>query len=411
MLRVPVDRIEPGMVLARPISLERCAPGFVLPREHAISTDVVSMLVKHGIREVWIRSTDLEFLEEALDQELVEHQRAVYRQVRCNFEKIMRGTNPEVDFDHFRESLSDLFDYLKRSRCGDVLLHKVDNYDDYLLSHSTNVCYLALVLGMRLEQYIAEQQSGYRTDEGSHIQLLGMGCLLHDVGKTRIPVDILNKPRRLTADEMELVRRHPVYGYEMVKGQVPAAVADVILNHHQRFNGAGYPARVDLRTGETLPSLAGEQISIYSRIATVVDIYDAATSHRCYSGAKPSVQVLHEMRTACRGFFDPRVEETFYQIIPPFPIGQIVRLSDGVEAVVVDFNSDCPACPKVQGIRDPRGGLYADPARQEIDLALTDDVAIVEVGGVDVRPFVASQMPVLELAGQPFGGSPLDAPV
>ncbi len=129
-------------------------------------------------------------------------------------------------------------------------------------------------------------------------------------------------------------------------------------------------------TGEELSPLAGRQIPIFSRIATVCDVYDAATAQRCYSPAKPPVQVLHEMRTSCKGAFDPSIEAAFYQIIPPFPIGQMVTLSNGVEAVVVDFNPRVPVRPKVQGIRDPNGEKFRDPSLHEIDLAIHTDLQI-----------------------------------
>jgi HD-GYP domain-containing protein (c-di-GMP phosphodiesterase class II) len=177
----------------------------------------------------------------------------------------------------------------------------------------------------------------------------------------------------------------------MVKGRMPAAATEIVLNHHQRWDGAGYPSRIDARTGEVLPPLAGRQIPIFSRIATIADVYDAATSMRCYSKAKLPVQVLHEMRTYCRGHFDPMVEHAFYQIVPPFPLGQVVGLSNGVEAVVVDFNPQRPVRPKVQALRDPSGARYADPSLEEIDLGYHEDLMIASVDGVDVREYQVSQ--------------------
>ena len=184
----------------------------------------------------------------------------------------------------------------------------------------------------------------------------------------------------------------------MVKGRVPAAAAQVVLNHHQQYGGGGYPARVDSRTGETLPPMAGKQIPVFSRIATVVDVYDAATSQRVYQAAKLPVQALFEMRTACQGFFDPQIEQAFYQIIPPFPIGQVVTLSNGVEAVVVDFNPKHPVRPKVQGLRTPTASGFADPSLEEIDLALYGDLEIAWVDGVDVRPYQTSRLAAESLA-------------
>jgi hypothetical protein len=165
----------------------------------------------------------------------------------------------------------------------------------------------------------------------------------------------------------------------------------VVLNHHQQYGGGGYPVRVDSRTGQPLPPMAGKQIPVFSRIATVVDVYDAATSQRVYQAAKLPIHALYEMRVACRGFFDPYIEQAFYQIIPPFPIGQVVTLSNHVEAVVVDFNPKHPERPKVQGLSDPSGVRYPDPALEEIDLAMYPDLEIAWVDGVDVRPFQASR--------------------
>jgi hypothetical protein len=99
------------------------------------------------------------------------------------------------------------------------------------------------------------------------------------------------------------------------------------------------------------------------------------------------------MRTVCKGFFDPVVAAAFCRTVPAFPIGQVVTLSDGCEAVVVDFNPDIPARPKVQCLRTPDGERIADPSLEELDLSLICDVQIVAVDGVDVRPFLASHEP------------------
>jgi HD-GYP domain-containing protein (c-di-GMP phosphodiesterase class II) len=267
------------------------------------------------------------------------------------------------------------------------MLQKLDAFDNYLMSHAANVCYLSLLLGLKLERYLIAERTWKTAREAKDLQLLGLGAMLHDVGKMKVPGDILNKPGRLTSEEMEIMRQHPVFGYDMLRGQVPSAATQVVLNHHQRYDGTGYPARRDVRTGDELPPLAGKQIPVFARITTMADIYDAATAKRCYCEAKLPVQVLFELRTLCRGAFDPVIEQAFYEIIPPFPIGQIVTLSDGVEAVVVDFNRRRPFRPKVQGIRAPSGERFADPALFEIDLALYLDLSICAVNGVDVRPF------------------------
>jgi HD-GYP domain-containing protein (c-di-GMP phosphodiesterase class II) len=301
-----------------------------------------------------------------------------------------------LDVDRFSESIRDLFISLNENNRGHVLLSKLDAHDNYLLSHSANVCYLAMLLGMKTSAYLAHHGAADAAD----LQHLALGCLLHDVGKMRVPLEILNKPDRLTEEEMEIIKRHPRYGYEMVKGQIPETAADIVLNHHQRFSGGGYPSRIDTVTGEETTPLVGEEISVFSRVATIVDVYDAATSKRVYSRAKPPVQVLHEMRTWCEGFFDPELEQAFYEIIPPLPVGQVVRLSDRSEAVVVDFDPRCPVQPRVRRISHPSGEPLGQHEDEEIDLAQCDDLHVQEVDGLDVRPFLALQQGLsAELAG------------
>ncbi len=391
MLRVPIQNLRPGMILARPIPLPQDPRRFLVQRDREVPPDAIPKLKELGIYEVWIRYRDLEFLEDLFDEGLGDRQREVYGHVRRNFESVMRGAAIEMDIGRFQTSIGDLFGFLKQSSCGNVLLQKLDAFDNYLMSHSTNVCYMALLLGLKLERYLIEERSFKRPREAKDLQLLGLGCLLHDCGKMKIPSHVLNKPTRLSKDEMAVMELHTVYGHEMVKGQTPASAAQIVLNHHQRYDGSGYPARVDAASGDELPALSGKLIPIFSRIATVIDVYDAATSQRCYSAAKLPVQVLHEMRTWCKGFFDPVVEQAFYEIIPPFPIGQIVKLNNGIEAVVVDFNPRHPVRPKVQGIRSPSGERFADPALEEIDLAANPEISIDWVNGVDVRPFQVSQ--------------------
>lgn len=391
MLRVPIHKIQPGMILARPIPLPHDPYRYLLQRDLEIPMELVPRLKQLGILEVWVRNRDLEFLEDLIDEGLSEHQREVYFHVRRNFEAVMRDSTVELDLVHFQESIAALFSFLKGSSTSNILLQKLDAFDNYLMSHSTNICYLSLLVGMKLDRYLIDQRCHKTAREAKDLHWLALGGLLHDVGKMRVPPEILHKTGELTEREMHEMRLHPLYGYEMVKGSVPAAAAQVALNHHQRFDGAGYPARIDYQTGEELTPLAGKQIHVFSRIAIVADVYDAATSQRCYSGAKLPVQVLHEMRTRCRGFFDPVVEAAFYQTVPAFPIGQIVTLSNGIEAVVVDFNPDYPVRPKVQCLRTPDGERFADPALEEIDLALHTDVEIVSVDETDVRPFVAAQ--------------------
>jgi HD-GYP domain-containing protein (c-di-GMP phosphodiesterase class II) len=245
-------------------------------------------------------------------------------------------------------------------------------------------------VGMKLERYLIDQRQHKTARQAKELHLLGLGCLLHDIGKLRVPREIVHKPGRLDPREMTEMQRHTTFGYGMLKDSVPAPAAQVALNHHQRFSGGGYPRRINYLTGEELQPLAGKQIPVFSRIAIVADIYDASTTHRCYSRAKLPIHALHEMRTMCRGFFDPVVEAAFFKTVPAFPVGQVVTLSNGIEAVVVDFSPEFPTRPKVQCLRTPDGERFSHPSLEEIDLGLSEDVSIASVDGQDVRPMLAT---------------------
>ena len=410
MLRVRVEDLRPNMRLARPIPVPSHPTRYLLQRDVVVNEDMRRRLADIGVHEVWVRCEELEFLETVVDAELGERQRELYANIRRNFERFMHFADARLDFNSFQSSLSNLFSYLKsKGRVGIRFLDRVQVFDDYLLTHSTNVGYLAILLGMKLDWYLIDQRRSLPPTRAKEVLDLGLGCLLHDVGKMRVPKEILDKPTRLTPEEMEEIKRHPQLGFEMVKGHVPASAAQVVLNHHQRWDGRGYPVLhsgdgnhvgEEFATGDAIPVLSGKRIHVFARIATICDVFDAATSKRVYSDAKPSVQVLSEMRKYNAGCFDPVVEQAFYEIVPPFPIGSLVTLTNGFRAAIVDFDSRHPCRPKVKPIYYPDGESCRFPDNREIDLARNPDLDIHLVGDVDVRPFLFDQIPTATSAPQ-----------
>src|SRR5262245_37084047 len=143
MLRVAVENVQDGMVLARPIPAPTDPRRPLVPRDAEVPLDLVPHLPGMGIHEIWVRCRDLEFLEELIDEDAGQHHRELYFQVRRNFEKVMGQATVELDLVHFQQSIAGLFDFLKSMPIGHRFLTKVEAFDDYLMSHSTNVCYIA----------------------------------------------------------------------------------------------------------------------------------------------------------------------------------------------------------------------------------------------------------------------------
>lgn len=375
------------MILARPLPMPNEQGRTLLGRGCKVPADLGHRLERYGIFEVWVECRALQFLEDVVDFEIIERQRALFWTVRRNFELDIKGQPHALDLQKIDTALTALYESLVNAKHGGTLIEKLDSNDNYLIAHSTNVCYLAMMLGLKLDRYMHDERS-VKSSRIKDARELGLGALLHDIGKIKLPPALLEKPGTLTKDEMELVKKHTTLGYEMVKGRIPASSAQVVLNHHQRYDGTGYPERIDPKTEQKMPALVGKQIPVFSRVATVCDVYDAATTARSYSGAKPPVQALWEMREQFRGAFDPIVEAAFYEVVPAFPIGSCVTLSDGSEAVVIEFHPRRAFRPKVQRLKTPDGKAVARPDLDEIDLSLTDNLKIVATGGVDVRPFM-----------------------
>lgn len=393
MLRVRVSELRPNMRLARPVPMPNNPTRYLLQRDVAVTDELRRRLIQIGVAEVWIRCDELGFLEDVIDVELGERQRELYGNIRRNFERFAHLADAKLDFGSFQNSLTSLFDYLRNSGAGIRFLDKVQIFDNYLLTHSTNVGYLSLLVGMKLDWYLIEKRKTLSPAKAKEVVSLGLGCLLHDVGKLKIPKAILDKPGRLTTEEMDVIKQHPLSGYEMVRGQVPTSAAQVVLNHHQRWDGRGYPTLREPRTGDPIRQ-DGERIHVFARIATICDVFDAATSKRVYSDAKPSVQVLSEMRKYNAGCFDPVVQQAFYEIVPPFPIGSLVTLSNGFQAAVVDFDPAHPCRPRVKPVYYPDGEKCRFPDNRELDLAESSEIGIQKVGDVDVRPFLFDEVPV-----------------
>lgn len=157
---------------------------------------------------------------------------------------------------------------------------KIMSYDYYTYTHSVNVCIFVTALIKALK--LCDEQT---------MRVLGMGALLHDVGKSRIDKAILNKRGRLTPEEFEEIKEHPELGFKLVQdgSPLPAAGANIILNHHEKCDGSGYPR-----------GLNGDELDIYSKITCMVDIFDALTTNRCYKGASSGFSALEIMQNEMR---------------------------------------------------------------------------------------------------------------
>lgn len=249
-----------------------------------------------------------------------------------------------VDRDLCETLVDEITDSVSRNPTALVSVARLKRQDDYTFMHSLAVCGLMVSLGKQL---------GLR---GRELMNAGLGGLLHDVGKAQVPLEILNKPGKLSTDEFGVMQQHPRLGEALLRsvGGVDAAVVDVCLHHHEKLDGTGYLQR------------AGEQISLFARMGAVCDVYDALTSNRPYKVGWNPAEALRRM-AQWQGHFEQRVLHALVALIGLYPVGSLVRLQSGRIAVVVAHEDSSLLTPKVKAFFDTRKNLRIEPVI--VDLA------------------------------------------
>jgi len=242
-----------------------------------------------------------------------------------------------IDTDSARHLVTELADQVIQSPDALVWLTHMKARDEYTATHCINVCILALTFGRSM---------GLREEE---LHQLGMGALLHDIGKMRVPSEILNKPGKLTKEEFEVIMKHPADGHAILNNdhQLDPASLHIVLHHHERLDGAGYPN-----------GLLEEDIPRLTRISSIVDVYDAITSDRCYHDGVAPAHALENLFKWAKGNFDVSLLEHFIKCIGIFPIGSVVRLSTKDIGLVVASGEGRRLKPIVLLVKNAKGELY-----------------------------------------------------
>jgi putative nucleotidyltransferase with HDIG domain len=240
--------------------------------------------------------------------------------------------------------ITDITESVQRNPHALISLSRLKTSDEYTYMHSVAVCALMIAVARQLEM------------PDDWIREAGMAGLMHDIGKMAIDQEILNKPGRLSDAEFALIKDHPQSGARILRQSLvnSAAALDVCLHHHEKFDGSGYPF-----------GLAGEQISVLSRMAAICDVYDAVTSARPYKTAWPPAQSIQRMAT-WRGHFDERIFQAFVRAVGIYPIGTLVRLQSERIGLVVEQNEKFLLKPKVMLLMSARSRLPL--ARTVVDL-------------------------------------------
>ncbi len=312
-----IDKVVPGSRLAKPLYGTQ---GIVLLRENVELTEaILARLKAYGYNGLYIED---EISEGIVINDLVDE--GLRLRTAARLESIV---NRNGNIAEMKPLISEIVDSIMEN--GDVVIHmnRLWGHHEYTYLHCVNVGILAVSIGIKLNL------------SRDNLIYLGTAGLLHDIGKKFVPVEILDKPGRLSDEEYEVVQKHPEIGFEILAESMELnSVTKVgVLQHHERFDGSGYPG-----------GLKGDEITIFGRILAVADTYDAMTSDRAYRNAFSPSEAVEYLMGDGNQLYDFHVVDVFVRCVAVYPVGACVELSDGTHGIVVQNYSDCVLRPVVR---------------------------------------------------------------
>lgn len=238
-----------------------------------------------------------------------------------------------------------------------ISVARIKTHDEYTFMHSVAVCALMVALArqMDLEEHLVMEA--------------GIGGMMHDLGKAMMPLEVLNKPGKLTDDEYTIMKAHPEAGWKMLaeSGEATEGTLDIALHHHEKIDGSGYPK-----------GLKGDRISLLSRMGAICDVYDAVTSNRPYKQGWDPAESIKRM-ASWKGHFDETIFKAFVRSIGIYPVGALVRTRTDKLGVVIEQNDQSMLKPKIRVFFSARSNA---PIPQQV-LDLASPACREEIAGVE----------------------------
>ncbi len=342
MQRVRVSQLTEGMITAR--NVFSTDGRMLLAADKEITESYIRRLQEMEVYAIYVRNPLFDDVEIPLV--LSEETRNQSMQTVKRAFEVLRNKRNDVSFEEIQAVSRRIVAEVLRNRRALVHLTEIRSHDDYTFAHSVDVCVLSVLVAVHL---------GYTEVK---LQELAVGALLHDVGKTKIEPDLINKQTALDEDEMAIMRGHTMFGFDILRsyqGKMTLPSIHIALQHHEKYDGTGYPR-----------GLSKDDIHEYSRIVSIADVYDAVTSDRPYRKALLPHEAYELMLFNGSQHFDPMILPLFLQRIAIYPVGTVVRLNTGDIGVVTSVPPEMPLRPTLRLILDKNRRLY--PGVVEFDM-------------------------------------------
>ncbi|WP_071460581.1 HD-GYP domain-containing protein [Bacillus massilinigeriensis] len=320
----------------------------LLNKGAALTAGIIARLIGFGIDYIYIEDPDTADIISAnpVSEEL---RVAAYNTIQTTFQQLEGNFNvsPAIVLENSAKEFKLLIRSLIKELTGSKellnLLSDIIIHDNYIFTHSLNVTLYTLAIG--LEMKLSERD----------LEVLGVGAMLHDVGKMNIPHEVLMKPGRLTEDEFKVIQEHAEKGFEILRNVegLPLLAAHCAFQHHERLDGTGYPR-----------GLKGQEIHLFGRILGVADVFDAVTSNRVYRAAMLPHEGLEVLYAGYGTKYDSHVIDAFKRAVVIYPAGLSVELNNGCSGVVSSQHKGSNGRPVVRILQE--NGRRVQP--YELDL-------------------------------------------
>lgn len=342
MTFLSLKHLREGMVLDRDVYLydSKTSDVAILRSGGVLTVNYIKKLAQMGILGVYVQTSEDELEKSAHDARIKKgiKEEAISR-IRDTYNLFRDSTIQNINVNSISPTIEvsrQLVDTLVKN--SDIMIDVEDLrlYDDYTYNHSLGVAILSIAIGLSLAL------------NRNELYDLSLCALLHDLGKVKIPIQIIAKPSRLTTEEYRIVKQHPTLGTQFILNQKYAnnEICGGVLTHHERYDGTGYPN-----------GLAGNNIPLFGRIISVADVYDALTSSRPYRDPSSAPEAIEYIMGGSGKIFDIQVVSAFLKKVSPYPVGSCVELSNGKKAVVIRQNEFNPLRPVVQLFEDVKNPL------------------------------------------------------